>query len=984
MAEIFKMEVYFCVIVKSGGVVHMKKCIAIALSLIMLLSVFQVAVLADDGANGATGGSSAPSDLSSILTSNDSGSYDNYLNANSGIPAAKEDIFVPAGSYISAEDAVVTQMGEYIDENGTVKNGVVKWEKEKGSLTYTVNVPTDGMYEIMLEYCTIKGRGLPLAVGYKIDGQQPYAQLAVTNYSRVWIDSNPEGVVDSSGNKYASQQIEKFVFTSEKAMDKAGQYVKPLKIALTAGTHNITISVTSGEFYFVGMTLCAPVETASYADVKADYEKNGYKYYAGNEIIIEGEEASYKSDATMTPLIDNSDPSVYPSAPFKEVTNFIGSTGWKSPNDTITWTFNAPEDGLYKVGMRFRQNQVINGNSYRSLKIDGKSPFKEAEEISFYYSGSWQFQTLQANGEDAYVYLTKGPHELSLTVTLARFGEISREINNVTFEIGNLYLKIRMITGETIDSGRRYDFFEQIAGFNDTLKKCIDDLYAICDQITEVTGEDSGTYISTIKNMIRVMQDMYDNPYTSQRYVSDYYDNYCSICALVSDIAKLPLDIDQIVLASPEKKFEKTLSNWWEKTKFGFKRFLVSFMNDYRYTTESKNGKKTLTLWVTWGIDQTQILTSLVRDSFEAENPDVHVNIQIVGATLIQAILSGSGPDILLGQPRTEPVNYGMRGALYDLKQFPDYEEVITRFQDGALIPYTLGDKVYGLPDTQTFNIMYYRTDIFEQMGLTVPKTWDEFRDTTAILQRQNLAVALPGAGALQYYATFLKQSGLSLYTPDLKATAFTGGKAVERFVYWTDFYTNLGYETAFSFYNRFRAGTMPLGVGPYSDYVLFSQAAPEITGKWAIAPLPGTVREDGTIDNSQADAGTSCVIPNISSDYELSWKFLKWWTSDNIQYRYSTMVEAVLGEVGRVMTANKEAFQMLSWESNDLDIMMETWNNVEGLEEVPGGYYVTRSTYQAFWNVVNMSKNPKDMIVKWGKIADAEITRKRGEYNLD
>jgi hypothetical protein len=95
-------------------------------------------------------------------------------------------------------------------------------------------------------------------------------------------------------------------------------------------------------------------------------------------------------------------------------------------------------------------------------------------------------------------------------------------------------------------------------------------------------------------------------------------------------------------------------------------------------------------------------------------------------------------------------------------------------------------------------------------------------------------------------------------------------------------------------------------------------------------------------------------------------------------------MLEAILGETGRRSTANMEAFRMLSWESDHLDVLEEAWSWVYGLEEVPGGYYVDRSVMQAFQNVVNISKNPKDMIFKWAKIADQEIDRKRGEYNLD
>ncbi len=960
----------------------MKKCFALFLALIIALTACQMVCFAADAETG--------DELNDYLTtqpSTASDGYANYLKENADCADATDSIVIKADTYTGVSaGATVEKVGEYTDEENEKRDGVIKSTGEKGEITYKFNVEKAGMYTIMLSYCPIMGRGLPLSFSFLIDGKSPYDELNTVNFERTFVDAS-DGVADNNGNVYAPEQLETFIFKDVMAMDRTGQHIDPLKVALSEGEHTVTLVVESGEFNLQAITFGAPEKKVTYAEyIKQQSGKN----YTGKELHIEGEAAKYKSTSSMTPFIDNSDPSVqsnHETGAFKEVINFIGSTGWGTPNETIVWDLDVPEDGFYKVAFRFRQDQVINGNSYRSLKIDGKSPFTEAEQISFYYGGNWKFQELSVDGEAALIYLTKGKHEVSMTVTMGAFGEISRELNDITYEISDLYLKIRMITGDNIDTGRSYEFFEQIPGFNEILLSNIDRLEKLCERITEITGEKSGTYISTIQNMVRVMKELYDNPYTAQRYVGTYYDNYCSVAALVADIAKLPLDIDQIIFAAPEKEYELRMENWWNKTVYSFERFIVSFMDDYKYSTDNVDGKTTLTIWVVWGRDQTQILTSLVKDSFETQYPNVNVNIQIVGATLVQAILSGTGPDVLIGQPRTEPVNYGMRGALIPLNDMPGYDEVISRFQSSAVDPYMLNGVTYGIPDTQSFNIMFYRTDTFEKLGLTeedVPKTWEEFRNLTALLQRQNFAVAMPGAGVLNYYSTFLRQKGVDLYKDGGKATNVTEGEAVESFVYWTDFYTNLGYDTAFSFYNRFRDGTMPLGVALYSDYVLFSQAAPEISGKWAIAPMPGTKLEDGTINYTQSDTGTCCVIPIVSKHPEIAWDFIKWWTSDTTQYRYSTMVEAVLGEVGRVQTANIEALKKLSWESDDLDIILDTWEDVEGLVEVPGGYYVTRSIFQAFWNVVNLDENPKDMIVKWGKVADEEITRKRKEYNLE
>ena len=961
----------------------MKKCIAIVLVLAFAVSMFQVVSFADEA--------TLPEDQTvEVITPQDDYTYADYLEDNKDVADATTDIFVAGNAYSSVDGAAI-EATDHTDENGVVAQNAIKWTGETGTVNYTFTVETAGMYEIGLSYCPMVGRGLPLRFAFAIDGEVPYASLETVNFERTFVDDNPEGIADGNGNVYASEQIEKFIFKDIKAMDNSGQYVDPLKVNLSAGTHTLSITALAGEFYLRGVTLAAPSVVKDYSEVKKDYEAQGYKNYTGADITIEGENAIYKSTTSTNPLIDNSDPSLTGingsrAEAFKSIVNYIGGTGWQKPNETLTWTVDVPEDGLYKVGFRFRQNVVISGNSYRSLTVDGVSPFTEAEKIPFYYDGNWQFSTLSTeDGEVAYIYLKKGLREIALTVTLADFGEVSREIGEVTYDVGNLYLNIRMLTGEKVDTGRSYEFFRNIPQFNETLLANIDRLQQIREKIIDITNETSGTYVSTVDNMIRVMRDMHDNPYTAQNYITSYYDSYTSLCALVTDIAKLPLDLDQIVLSSPEKEgFDFELAGWWDKTVYGFERFIVSFMDEYQYDRIESEDKTTLTLWVTWGRDQTQILTSLVRDTFEAEHPNIRVNIQIVGATLIQAILAGSGPDLLIGQTRTEPVNYGMRGALYDLSQFPDYNEVVSRFQKGADTPYKLGDAIYGIPDTQSFNIMFYRTDILEEMGVEVPKSWDEFKNVAALFQRQNLQVGLPmGEVSENTFGTRLLQKNIPVYTENYR-TNFLAGEAVETFVEWTEYYTELGFLKAYDFYNRFRAGTIPIAVAAYTQYTLLSQAAPEIVGKWGIAKMPGTAAEDGTINYAQADTGTSCVIPNISKHKDEAWEFLKWWTNANTQYRYSVMLEAILGETGRRATANVEAFKMLSWESDHLDILLDAWEQVVPLDEIPGGYYVDRSIMQAFRNVVNMSENPKDMIFKWAKIADQEIDRKRGEYGLD
>ena len=88
--------------------------------------------------------------------------------------------------------------------------------------------------------------------------------------------------------------------------------------------------------------------------------------------------------------------------------------------------------------------------------------------------------------------------------------------------------------------------------------------------------------------------------------------------------------------------------------------------------------------------------------------------------------------------------------------------------------------------------------------------------------------------------------------------------------------------------------------------------SAPEISGKWSIAKIPGTRRADGTVDHSAASMIATCFI--VSSTVEKdgmaqeSWDFLKWWTSEETQVNYSTELKAENGEAAEFPVANVNA----------------------------------------------------------------------------
>ena len=174
------------------------------------------------------------------------------------------------------------------------------------------------------------------------------------------------------------------------------------------------------------------------------------------------------------------------------------------------------------------------------------------------------------------------------------------------------------------------------------------------------------------------------------------------------------------------------------------------------------------------------------------------------------------------------------------------------------------------------------------------------------------------------------------------------------------------------------------MAIADYSQYNVLKVSAPEIDGKWAMTLLPGTVEKDGTLNRTGvADGSGSCIL-SPSENKETAWKFLKWWTGKETQINFNNECESILGPSARLTSANIEAVKGISWSKNDLEALVKQWEITNTIPETPGSYYTARMYQQAFWEVVNSDANQRNTIVKWGKLANQEIERKRKEYNLE
>ena len=896
--------------------------------------------------------------------------YSEYKSSSTSVTSAGDDLKVKGSDFSASSNSKITA-----ENDGSITLGADE------TVDYKFNVPSDSTYNIKLSYAALTDNKLKLNVGIKLDGDYPFEEAESLSFPTAWNNETNDFDSDEKGNQLTPKQVMADSFFTYSAYDDTGVEIKPYEFFLSAGTHTVSVVANGVGFRLSSVTLSPAENEAPYKEYIKNYDTDSKN--DAEAVILQAEQSINKTSSALIPKSDTLNEQIKPADPKKIMLNYLGGTSWQTAGEQLSWTFNAEKDGLYKFAFHYKQSDIINRASYRHLMIDGKTPFSEARELKFDYTTSWKIYEL-GDGEEPYlVWLKAGEHTLTLEATLGEnTADYYHRLSVITDNLNSIYLNIIKITSTSPDLNRDYDLFRQIPDLEKELTENRDLLDALSNDIVANNGGDTNEISASLDNMILVIDKMLKSPFSSHQYITTFYSNFSSISTWLQDMKKVPLALDYAVVSPGDYSYDDGTS-FFSGIKFRFLRLLASFSSEYN--TE-KTDENTITIWTGLGRDQANAIDTLIKQDFTPKT-GVKVNLKIVAASLINGLLADDVPDVMLNMSRTQPVNYGVRNALYDLKEFDDYDGIMKRFQDGADIPYTYNGKTYAIPTSQTFNVMFYRTDILEKLNLSVPQTWSEFLDASVTIQRNNMEVYLPyasalagnaGIGSTGLYPTLMLQKGLSFYNEDCTATALNTPESISVFDNWIKMYTEYKIQKSADFYNRFRMGIMPLGIAPYSTYFNFVQMAPEIQGKYAMSLVPA---DDETGSRAVAVDGGACAIVKKTKNPDAAWEFLKWYTSTDVVVEYSRRVESIQGLVGRIQTSNVEALSKMDWNDEQISVINEQWKLAKEIPEVPGSYYLLRAVDQAYWSVINGKQNTKDAIAYWSASADAEIDRKYLEF---
>lgn len=973
---------------------------ALALALCASASVpaFADSEAADDSTLGtqATADDSATGDGSSAATTGTDSirqtSYTNYVKKYTDAARPDKTVEVLGKDYdpasvTDAQITVTTVDGE---------NDVMQWANQEGSVSWTVNIPETGVYNIKMIYEALESNTNDVEFSLLIDGESPYATASRITLSKRWINES-EIKQDSRQNDIRPGQISTPCWQETPLEDIDGLFNEPLEFYMEAGEHTITFESEKAEFAVKSFTFYQYEAPAAYT-APSDSDLTQAQ---GQKITLEGETAAYKSSRTLYPTSDKSSyltSSANGSSPTKTRYNTIGSGSWTQSTQTVTWEFNVDKAGYYKIGIRGRQDQMRGMYSNRRLYVNGEVPCLEANQIKFYYDTDWSITTPKSeNGDDLYFYLQAGTNTISLEVVPGEIGEIMGDLDELVYNINSYYRQIRQITGPDPDEYNNYMIDTAIPSIVPDFKEYAKTLRDKKAEIEKLSGS-GGTEAETLEKMAIVLDKCIKKPDLIPEMMSQIKDNITSVSSFVNQYREQPLEVDMIEVATSDQDFTSCDKSFFGSLGFGFKGFIGSFFEDYNALSDED--ESAMECWVMLGRDNAEALQQLISSEY---NPTAKtkINLKLVQGGIVEATFAGKGPDLALFMGGDFPIQLAARGVLTDLTTFSDFDEVKSRFADDATVLYQYNGGTYGLPCDQTFPMLFYRSDILSEYGIdpaTDLNTWDGLLNCLPTLQRNYLEVGLilpvmtSTGGTTQVsaitepgntFAMLLLQQGLNYYNEEQTKTTFDTQEAVNAFDTWTKFYTTYSFQQTYDAFTRFRTGDMPVVIQNYTFYNQLSVAAPEIKGCWGFQPVPGTVQEDGTINHAANSNGSGAIIFTKAADQEGAWDFIKWFTSTDAQVKYGNNIESILGTMGRYATANEEALQQLSWTTSEVNLLLDQLNSQVEIPIIPASYGVTRNVMNAFRAVVNDYDNARDTLFWYNKDINDEITRKLEDLGL-
>ena len=302
---------------------------------------------------------------------------------------------------------------------------------------------------------------------------------------------------------------------------------------------------------------------------------------------------------------------------------------------------------------------------------------------------------------------------------------------------------------------------------------------------------------------------------------------------------------------------------------------------------DTTGGKVELTYW-TWAPNMDKVV-----EAWNSANPDIQVTVNKQDGgdpavtKLLTAIKAGSGaPDIMQAEYQKIPTLVAAQ-AIADIGA--DVASVKSKFSASAWNAVTLGsDAVYGVPQDTGPMMFFYRADVFQQLGIQVPTTWDQYADAARKVHTADPKKYLGTFSATDpgWFSGLSQQAGASWWgvkgdawsvaiddAATRKVATYWGGLVQEGVILNTPMYTP-------EWNAALNDGTQVGWLGAVWGPGVLEGSAASTKGKWKVAQLPQW--DSAKVTNGNW-GGSATSVTTQSKHKAQAAKFVAWLNTDAV-----------------------------------------------------------------------------------------------------
>lgn len=295
--------------------------------------------------------------------------------------------------------------------------------------------------------------------------------------------------------------------------------------------------------------------------------------------------------------------------------------------------------------------------------------------------------------------------------------------------------------------------------------------------------------------------------------------------------------------------------------------------------TAGSDGPITLSYWA-WGTAQQPLV-----DAWNASHPNIQVKHTDAGGgtdsstKLVTATRAENAPDVALVEYTTLPAMI-VAGVATSISSY--VSDLESEYSPGVWSLTTFNDETYGIPQDAGPMAMFYNKARFEELGIEVPTTWEEFADAAKKVRAADPDTYITTFSPAEFggFAGLAQQAGAQWWTVDgdTWSVGIADDPSMAVAEYWQGLIDQDLVLTEPLLTPEWNAAindgeilTWPAGL--WGAGVLYGIAKP-MAGDWAMAPLPQW--EEG--NRAVGFQGGSAAIVTTSSDHpEAAAKFAAW-----------------------------------------------------------------------------------------------------------